>query len=105
MAYVVTDACIDVQDRSCIEECPVDCIYTGPRMMYINPEECVDCGRCEPACPTVSIYHEEDLPAEKEQFASINETVFLTLGIGSPGGARKIPPLPADHEEVAAWTK
>ena len=105
MAYVVTDACIDVQDRSCIEECPVDCIYPGPRMMYINPEECVDCGRCEPACPVTSIYHEEDLPGEKEQFASVNETVFLTLGLGSPGGARKTLPLSADHEEVAAWTK
>ncbi len=45
MAYVVTEACIDVQDRACMEECPVDCIYPGERMMYIHPDECVDCGK------------------------------------------------------------
>ena len=45
---------MDVKDKSCIEECPVDCIYEGGRMLYIQPDECVDCGACEPVCPTVS---------------------------------------------------
>lgn len=51
MTYVVTEACIDVLDRSCLEDCPADCIYQGDRKMYINPVECIDCGACEQACP------------------------------------------------------
>jgi Fe-S-cluster-containing hydrogenase component 2 len=72
-------------------------------MMYINPDECVDCGRCEPACPVVSIYHQDDIPSDKESFVGINSAVFVELG--TPGGARKVPPLAADHQAVAAWTK
>ncbi|MFI6452229.1 ferredoxin [Streptosporangium amethystogenes] len=95
MVYVVTDACVDVQDRSCVEECPVDCIYEGDRMMYIHPDECVDCGRCEPACPVMSIFHQEDLPAEATRFAEINAEFFADLG--SPGGARKVGRTGSDH--------
>ncbi|MDQ4008453.1 MAG: 4Fe-4S binding protein, partial [Actinomycetota bacterium] len=51
MTYVIMDGCIDVTDRSCIEECPVDCIYEGSRKLYIQPGECIDCGACEPVCP------------------------------------------------------
>ncbi|MBO4208316.1 ferredoxin [Micromonospora echinofusca] len=99
MVYVVTDACLDIQDRSCIEECPVDCIYEGDRMMYINPEECVDCGRCEPVCPTVSIFHQDDLPAPAKHFAQINAEFFTDLGM--PGGARKVGRVGHDHPAVA----
>lgn len=99
MAYVVTDSCVDVQDRSCMEECPVDCIYEGDRMMYIHPDECVDCGRCEPVCPVTSIYHCDDLPADLADFARINAEFFAELGM--PGGARKIGRTGADHPAVA----
>jgi NAD-dependent dihydropyrimidine dehydrogenase PreA subunit len=58
MSYVITDACVDVLDRSCVEECPVDCIYPGARMAYIHPDECVDCGKCMPACPSDAIHWE-----------------------------------------------
>ena len=44
MTYVIAEPCVDVKDKSCIEECPVDCIYEGGRMLYIQPDECVDCG-------------------------------------------------------------
>src|ERR1700755_3608209 len=62
MVYVITEGCIDVMDRTCVQECPVDCIYEGARALYINPEECIDCGACEPVCPREAIYYEEDLP-------------------------------------------
>ncbi|WP_241249521.1 ferredoxin [Rhodococcus sp. X156] len=101
MAYVITDPCIDETDQSCVDECPVDCIYEGDRMMYINPDECVDCGRCEPVCPVISIFHEEDVPADRAVFIEINEQFFAT--IGSPGGARKIGPVGADHPAVTEW--
>jgi len=48
MMYVITLPCVDLKDKTCIEECPVDCIYEGERMLYIHPDECIDCGACEP---------------------------------------------------------
>lgn len=98
MAYVITAACIDIMDKSCIEECPVDCIYEGDRMLYIQPDECVDCGRCEPVCPEVSIYHQEDLPDESRSFEKINAEFFAELG--SPGGARKVGRVGTDHPDI-----
>ena len=52
MTYTIAEPCIDVKDRACVDECPVDCIYEGPRMLYIQPDECVDCAACEPVCPS-----------------------------------------------------
>mgnify|MGYP003173358990 CR=1 FL=1 len=52
MPYVIAQPCVDVKDKACVDECPVDCIYEGSRSLYINPNECVDCGACEPVCPT-----------------------------------------------------
>jgi len=57
MTYVIGEPCIDVMDRACVEECPVDCIYEGGRSLYIHPDECVDCGACEPVCPVEAIYY------------------------------------------------
>jgi NAD-dependent dihydropyrimidine dehydrogenase PreA subunit len=51
MAYVIAEPCIDVKDKACVDECPVDCIYEGPRMLYIQPDECVDCDACVPRVP------------------------------------------------------
>ena len=59
MAYVITEPCVDVHDKACVDECPVDCIYDGIRKGYIHPDECVDCGACEPVCPVTAIFHEE----------------------------------------------
>lgn len=61
MTYVIALPCVDVKDRACIDECPVDCIYEGQRMLYIHPDECVDCGACEPVCPVEAIYYELSL--------------------------------------------
>ena len=64
MAYVIAQHCVDVKDRACVDECPVDCIYEGTRSLYINADECVDCGACEPVCPTEAIFYEDDVPEE-----------------------------------------
>lgn len=55
MTYVVTDACIRCKYQDCVEVCPVDCFYEGESMLVINPEECIDCGVCEPECPIEAI--------------------------------------------------
>jgi NAD-dependent dihydropyrimidine dehydrogenase PreA subunit len=62
MTYVIAQPCVDLKDKACIEECPVDCIYEGERSLYIHPDECVDCGACEPVCPVEAIYYEDDVP-------------------------------------------
>jgi NAD-dependent dihydropyrimidine dehydrogenase PreA subunit len=100
MTYVIAEPCVDVKDKSCIEECPVDCIYEGGRMLYIHPDECVDCGACEPVCPVEAIYYEDDLPEQWAEYTRVNAEFFTNLG--SPGGAAKIGALGVDHPVVAA---
>ncbi len=100
MTYVITQACVDVLDRACIEECPVDCIYEGERRLYIQPDECVDCGACEPVCPVEAIYYEADVPEQWKDSHSISAGFFEELG--SPGGASKIGKVGRDHPAVAA---
>ena len=68
MPFIITDPCIDTKDTACVDVCPVDCIH--PRkdepefaqvtMLYIHPEECIDCGACVPACPVAAIYESID---------------------------------------------
>ena len=98
MTYIIALPCVDVKDRACVEECPVDCIYEGNRMLYIHPEECVDCGACEPVCPVEAIYYEDDLPEDQEEYFDINAQFFEDLG--SPGGAARLGPVDHDHPTV-----
>lgn len=60
MAYVVTDSCVRCKYTDCVEVCPVDCFYEGENMLVINPEECIDCGVCEPECPAEAIKPESE---------------------------------------------
>ncbi|MDX6545633.1 MAG: hypothetical protein QOG02_1407 [Gaiellales bacterium] len=111
MTYVIGKPCIDVMDRACVDECPVDCIYEGGRALYIHPDECVDCGACEPVCPVEAIYYEDDLPEELQPYLADNEAFFSeTLPgrdapLGSPGGAALVGALGADAPLVAAQPK
>jgi len=100
VTYVIAQPCVDVKDRGCIEECPVDCIYEGDRMLYIQPDECVDCGACEPVCPVEAIYYEDDVPEQWTPYTAANSQFFTTLG--SPGGAAKIGLVHSDAALVAA---
>ena len=100
MTYVIAQPCVDVLDKACIEECPVDCIYEGERMLYIHPDECVDCGACEPVCPVEAIFYEDDLPEQWKDFYKANVDFFEDLG--SPGGASKVGKIEKDHPVVAA---
>jgi NAD-dependent dihydropyrimidine dehydrogenase PreA subunit len=72
MTYVITEPCIGTKDQSCVEVCPVDCIYDAGDHFMINPEECIDCGACEPECPVEAIFPEDALPDKWEPFVKIN---------------------------------
>src|SRR5438046_10128248 len=65
MTYVVTEDCIKCKYMDCIEVCPVDCFYEGENMLVIHPDECIDCGVCEPECPPKAILPDSDPKAEK----------------------------------------
>ena len=97
MAYVIGEPCIDVLDRACVDECPVDCIF-----------ECVDCGACEPVCPVEAIYYEDDLPESLQPYQADNERFFAEplagrdAALKSPGGAAKTGPIGIDTELVAS---
>src|ERR1700731_497474 len=65
MAYIVTDACIRCKYTDCVEVCPVDCFYEGENMLVIDPEQCIDCGVCEPECPAEAIIPDTSPGSEK----------------------------------------
>ena len=73
MAFIVTDSCIECKYTDCVEVCPVDCFYEGENFLVISPDECIDCGLCEPECPVDAIFSEDELPADQIKFIEINE--------------------------------
>ena len=109
MPYFIAAPCIDVMDKSCIEECPVDCIYEGDRKLYINPRECIDCGACEPACPETAIFTDFKAPPAMTQFVGDNQRFFAEplegrdQALGTPGGSRKTGRVGTDTELVRSW--
>jgi NAD-dependent dihydropyrimidine dehydrogenase PreA subunit len=78
MTHVITQPCITVKDKSCVDVCPVDCIHgkdTDPQL-YINPNDCIDCTLCVDACPVSAIFAAEDVPAEWASFTQTNAAYF-----------------------------
>jgi ferredoxin len=75
MAYVVADPCVKCKYTDCVAVCPVDCFYEGKNSLAINPDECIDCGACEPECPTTAIFEESELPAKWAVYKDINAVV------------------------------
>ena len=90
MPYVVAEPCIKCKYTDCVEVCPVDCFYEGPNFLVIHPDECIDCGACEPACPTSAIFPEESLPAKWTEYVALN----ADLAKKWPNISEKKDPLP-----------
>ena len=92
MSYFVTEACIRCKYMDCVEVCPVDCFYAGENMLVINPDECIDCGVCEPECPVEAIVPDSDPKAEP--WMELNRTYAAEW----PNMTRKgVPPADADE--------
>jgi NAD-dependent dihydropyrimidine dehydrogenase PreA subunit len=108
MTYVIAEPCVDLMDRSCVDVCPVDCIYTGERKLYINPAECIECGACEPECPVDSIVLEQQAYGTEATHISDNAAFFYDLlpgrdvPLGDPGGSSVVGWVGADTPRVAA---
>jgi NAD-dependent dihydropyrimidine dehydrogenase PreA subunit len=105
--YVIGAECIDTTDMSCVEECPVDCIYEGDRKLYINPKECIDCGACEPVCPVEAISQDRRVGQDEIDFVEDNHRFFTDVlpgrdePIGAPGGSHATGPIGVDTPMVA----
>jgi ferredoxin len=88
MAWVITRLCRDCVDMSCVEVCPVDCIYeykgedreTFPNQLYIDPEECINCGVCEPECPWEAIFEDEQVPEVFQADIDLNAKIIDLKG-------------------------
>ncbi|MEV6034034.1 ferredoxin [Nonomuraea sp. NPDC052116] len=104
MSYVIGPACVDVNDRACVDVCPVDCIYVGDRKSYINPAECIDCGACEPECPVDAIFVDRAARGDETRTLFLDDAKAFFAEVlpgrdaplGTPGGARKVGDLNAD---------
>ena len=88
MTYIIAEPCVDVRDRGCVDVCPVDCIYeidatqlkegdeAYKMMLYIHPQECIDCGACEPECPVEAIFAESEVPDKWKNYTDYNYQAF-----------------------------
>ena len=94
MTYIVNDKCIKCKLMDCVEVCPVDCFYEGENMLVINPDECIDCGVCEPECPIDAIVSDNQEIENKEKWLELNKKYSATW----PNISKKKDPLP-DHEK------
>ncbi len=107
MPFIITDPCIDTKDTSCVDVCPVDCIhprkdepeFAQATMLYIHPEECIDCGACVPACPVSAIYDSPDsTPLSQKELVEAN-AVFRA---GDPGAVARAEEIVRDHKSQHA---
>ena len=84
MAFVITEPCIGTKDASCTQVCPVECIHPMPdedgheeaEQLYIDPDECIDCGACEPECPVEAIYPEDEVPEKWRSYIQKNAEYY-----------------------------
>jgi len=97
MTFVVTEACIKCKYTDCVDVCPVDAFREGPNMLVIDPDDCIDCAVCVPECPVDAIFAEEDVPADQQDFTSLN----AELAPKWPTITRK-KAAPADADDWAA---
>jgi ferredoxin len=113
MAWVISRLCRDCLDMSCVEVCPVDCIYeytgsddeTFPEQLYIDPEECINCGVCEPECPWEAIFEDEQVPEIFEEDTAINSRLLeFKDDFRVPEVVEKTKPTPEQIEKnKAKW--
>lgn len=72
MAMVVAEPCFGCKHTDCVVVCPMDCFYEGESMLFIHPDECIDCGACIPECPPAAIFYEADIPDQWRDYIELN---------------------------------
>jgi ferredoxin len=95
MTFVVTDNCHRCRFTDCVAVCPVDCFHGDDEMLYIDPNECIDCGACVPECPVEAIFDETQVPDNQKQWTKIN----ADKAAGLPVINTKVDPYPGAEEK------
>lgn len=107
MAYVIGASCVDVTDRACLDVCPVDCIYVGDRKSYINANECIDCGACQPECPEDAIFVDRSGRKDEQKAVFITDSIAFFAeplpGRDAPLGAPAAPAPSASWASTPRW--
>ena len=111
MTYVIGANCIDVTDRACLDVCPVDCIYVGDRKSYINANECIECGACEPECPVDAIFVDRKARSDESKAVFVTDSIAFFdealpgrgAPLGNPGGASAVGEVGVDTPMVAGF--
>jgi ferredoxin len=85
MAHVVTEPCVNCKYTDCVVVCPMECFYGDEKMLYIDPDDCIDCGACVPECPTEAIFQDVNVPADWNGYIQLNAERVRVL---KPVGAR-----------------
>ena len=93
MAFVVTAPCFGCKYTDCVVVCPCDCFREGEKMLYIEPDDCIDCAACESECPVQAIFFEDNMPADQRQFITLNAEM-----------AKICPPITQKKEPLARTT-
>ena len=81
MTHVVCAPCFNCKYTDCVVVCPVECFYEGEQILYIHPDECIDCEACVPECPVEAIFHEDNVPEEWKDFIAVNAELAPTLPV------------------------
>lgn len=89
MTHVVCEPCFDCKYTNCVVVCPVDCFYEGEQLLYIHPDECIDCEACVPECPVDAIYQDDSVPEGWKDFIALN----TEMAPKSPQITEQRPPL------------
>ena len=89
MAHVVTKACFGCKYTDCVTVCPCECFHEGEQMLYIDPEECIDCGACLPECPVEAIFIDHEVPEDQVAFIQLNAEMSAV----TPSILEQKPPL------------
>jgi ferredoxin len=93
MTHVVAEPCFDCKYTDCVVVCPVDCFYQSEQLLYIHPDECIDCEACVPECPVEAIFHENNLPEKWKDYLALN----AEMAKQSPNIAEKQDPLEGEQ--------
>jgi len=81
MAYVVCEPCLGCKYTDCVVVCPVECFYEDEKILYIHPDECIDCDACVPECPVEAIFKEEDVPEKWQEYIALNAEMAPKLEV------------------------
>jgi len=103
MTFVVTENCRRCRYTDCVAVCPVDCFYEGKNSLAINPDECIDCGACEPECPTTAIFEESELPAKWNVYKDINSFISGAKKLADVDAASWPDHIKAQAETATTW--